>query len=144
MSPGRAGSRTAEWRDKVGNLRRGGRSRERAFDPSRLHALKGSGKDQPEASCRRKARAVQAHESCAASNAGRAAGGVSLERRKPRRASGLRWPNPPLVATDFREDQGPEGERPRLPLLGGGVAALSVHGSARDDIIEVWRARSGT
>jgi hypothetical protein len=117
MSSGRARFRTTECRDKVGNLRRGGRSRERSVTSPDLDASKGSCPIDPADPCRRDGSDLQAHGSCPPSNGGRGSGIMSLESGKPRRAASAGGLNHRRTATRSRGEQSLEGDGTRLPVV---------------------------
>jgi len=128
MTSGRGRSRTAEWREKVGDLRRGGRSRERRAQlarrtlrraasgtSQRLRPLEGS--------------RCQVHGSHPVSNTGPGARAKSLKRREPKRASGRWRSKPPPDGNEL-----PRGAKPCRRLVPAPVrfsGVLRVRAMAR-------------
>lgn len=115
MSSGRRCARTAERRDKVGDLRRDGLSRERRPSP-RTRILRRAARWTRAGRKPREGLVREAHGSCATSTVASGALVRSLERRKPRRASAPARSKP---LRDGTEPPGgaerPEGGRRRPP-----------------------------
>jgi len=128
MTSGRGCSRTAEWREKVGDLRRGGRSRERAAQLARRYASERRVRDEQTASVACRVRVRSAGELLGVTT-GPGARARSLERQKPRRASGRRRSKPPPDGNEL-----PRGAKPCRRLVPAPVrfsGVLRVRAMAR-------------